>query len=558
MKFRLLCIASLITLFARPLTAAELPVPDPDNGELILPAGFRALVVADQLVAGRKVGKDSDQFRFIAVAKNGYVYGKTVRGGIIALRDTDGDGRLDDKQEFGSGGGTGLAVRDGWLYHSSNRAVYRYRLNAGEFVPTGEQEEIVTGLLDKGTHDAKTFAFDDQGRLLVEVGAPFNVYSENDRNFGAKGLEATEFQKTAGGFWRFDPNKPRQTLQDGFHFSTGHRHAIALAWQPTAREFFMLMMGRDNLNIVDPAHYDELDNAERVSEEMHRLTEGLNIGWPYTYWDPIKKARMVAPEFEGDNRKRAEVGKYAEPVIAFPGHWAPLQMAFYNAQQFPEKYQNGAFIAFHGSWNRAPRPQEGFHISFAPFDRKGAPLGTYEVFAIARPGSKFRMGGVAVGPDGSLYISETDRGRIWRIIYTGETTPASASSMTAKPMVSEKMSPSSAMVINERGKTTYDQICAACHMPDGSGAGQMQPALVGNAVLKGDVSLLINVVLRGPAAVLPPDRAKYNNIMPALSVLTDQQIADVLSYTRQRFGEGASAITAEQVAAQRAGLSAKP
>lgn len=557
MSSRLLRIGILTTILASSAFGAALPTPDADDGGLVLPPGFRALIVADNLVAGRKIDRNTDQFRFITVAPNGTLYGKTVRGGIIALRDGDGDGRFEVKQEFGSGGGTGIALRDGWLYHSTNNAVYRYRLGADEFVPTGEQEAIVTGLLDKGTHDAKSFAFDEQGRMLVEVGAPFNVYSDGDRKLGAKGLDATEIQAYCGGFWRFDPNKPGQKLEDGFHFSTGHRHSIALAWQPAAHDFYMVMMGRDQLNVVDPADYDELDNAERVAEEMHRLREGINIGWPYTYYDPIKKARMVAPEFGGDGRKRAEPGKYDEPVIAFPGHWAPLQMTFYTAAQFPERYRGGAFIAFHGSWNRAPRPQDGFNITYVPFDASGAPTGAYEVFAIGRAGSRFRMGGVAVGPDGSLYVSETDIGRVWRIIYTGETksgssTPNASAAAQSSPAGGRSASSAPASAINARGKMAYEQICAICHMPDGSGAGQMQPALAGSAVVKGDPNTVIDVVLRGPAAVLPPDRPKYNNVMPLFATMDDQQIADIVSYVRQRFGNGASPVIRDQVVARRA------
>ena len=101
------------------------------------------------------------------------------------------------------------------------------------------------------------------------------------------------------------------------------------------------------------------------------------------------------------------------------------------------------------------------------------------------------------------------------------------------------------------GRTVFEQICAACHMVDGSGAGQMQPALVGSAVVKGDATQIIRVVLTGPAAVLPADRPKYANVMPAFSVLSDEQIAAVLTYVRQNFGAGASPITPAQVAAQR-------
>ncbi len=544
--FARLIACALLPLVPTVAVHATLPVPDSDNGGLALPPGFRALIVADKLIDGRKIDNNGDQLRFLAVAANGDLYAKTFRGGIIALRDNDGDGRFEEKHEFGSGAGTGIALRDGWLYYSTNSAVYRYPHQDGELVPTSEPQLIVGGLEDAGTHNAKSFAFDDEGRMLVEIGSPANVLAENDGRLGAKGLDATVFLKTHGGFWRFDPNKLNQTLADGYHFSTGHRHSLALAWQPVAKEFFMAMMGRDRLNDVAPDYYDALDNAERVSEEMHRLRDGVNLGWPYTYWDPIKQARMVAPEFGGDNRKRAELGKYDKPVIGFPGHWAPLQMNFYTGSQFPAHYRNGAFIAFHGSWNRAPQPQDGYKIAFVPFDEKGAPLGGYEEFARNQSGKKFRMGGVAVGPDGSLYISETDIGRIWRIVYTGEDSP-----VTPASAVIETQSPATAAIFNGPGKMVYEQICAACHMVDGSGAGQMQPALAGSAVVKGDASQIIRVVLNGPAAVLPADRPKYSNVMPAFSILSDQQIADVLTYSRQHFGAGASSITAAQVAAHR-------
>lgn len=528
------------------LAQAALPVPDPDNGGLELPPGFRALVVADNLIAGR------NQLRFLAVAPNGDLYAKTSQSGIIALRDNDGDGRFEEKQEFGTGGGTGIAVRNDWLYHSTNSAVYRYKLTPGQLVPTGQQETVISGLPSERQHDAKAFAFGGDGLLYVETGSPSNAYGNPDRAYmapGTPGKDPTEFLKTHGGFWRFDPDKLNQTQADGFHFSTGHRHVLAISWNRAAGSFYVTQMGRDQLNVVSPENYDALDNAERVAEVMHKLPEGANLGWPYTYWDPIKKARMLAPEHGGDGRKRAEAGKYADPVVAFPAHWAPLQLSFYYAEQFPEKYRNGAFQTFHGSWNRAPLPQDGFNLCFIPFDAQGNAPGTYEVFANNRAGGpRYRMGGVAVAPDGSLYLSETDHGRIWRIIYTGETAPAGTTTTTAPTPIKTPVAPTTVI---SSGRTVFEQICAACHMVDGSGAGQMQPALVGSAVVKGDVTQLIRVMLNGPAAVLPADRPKYANVMPAFSVLSDQQIAEVLTYVRQNFGGGAPAVTPAQVAAQR-------
>jgi glucose/arabinose dehydrogenase len=418
MKLPPLALAAVLLL--PPTLRAAQPKPDADDGGIQLPRGFRALVVADNL----------GPLRFLAVAPNGDLYVKTRNEGIWALRDVNGDGRAEIKEQFGSGGGTGIAIRDGWLYHSTNSTVLRYRLNPGELVPKGEPETIVSGLPDRRQHAAKSFAFDEAGRLYVEVGSPSNALGDPDRARGAKGKDPTEFLKSHGGFWRFDPAKPNQTQADGHHFSTGHRHILAVAWNRVAKAFFVVMHGRDQLSTVDPDHYTEDDNAELPAEEMHLLREGANFGWPTTYYDPIRKARMLAPEHGGDKEKRAEAGsKYPDPLVAFPAHWAPMQMAFYDGEQFPREYRGGAFIAFHGSWNRAPRPQKGYNVTFVPFDEKGMPRGSYQAFADGFAGvpevreprdARFRPCGLAVGPDGSLYVSDSAKGRVWRIVYVGD------------------------------------------------------------------------------------------------------------------------------------------
>jgi glucose/arabinose dehydrogenase/cytochrome c5 len=558
----LVLLSVVLGSFALPARAA-LPTPDPDDGGINLPPGFRALVVADNLVVNKRVGNTAERLRGLAVAANGDLYAKGKSGLIWAMRDTNGDGRFDEIKEFGPGdGGTHIMFHDGYLYHSSRTTVYRYKYTPGELVPSSPVEVIVKNLPAERDHDAKAFAFDESGHLLVEVGSPFNVFSDGDRRLGAKGktdAEVAEFQKTYGGFWRFDPNKPNQTQADGTRFSTGHRHSLALQWNPVSKNFFMAQMGRDNLNVVDPVHYDELDNAERVSEVMHLLKEGSNLGWPYSYWDPIKKAHMRAPEYGGDNFKRIDPDPYDKPVVAFPAHWAPIQMAYYNGTQFPKEYRGGMFIAFHGSWNRAPRSQAGYNVCFVPFDEQGMPKGTYEQFAwgfpqldeFTSPGdAMYRPAGVAVGPDGSLYISETEKGRIWRVLFTGETNAARASGMAARRATPVNFR---AVDANTPGGKIFAQLCSTCHMANGSGVPGMQPALTHSKVVANDTATFINVILKGPAAVLPPDRERFSNVMPALgAVYNDAEIASVINYVRKNFAPGAPEVTLQQVAAQRA------
>ena len=549
-----------LTLTALGLQPKALPAPDPDDGGLTLPPGFRALVVADNLVAGKKVNNAAERLRGIVVAPNGDLFVKGQAGNIFALRDSDGDGRAETIKEFGPGdGGTHIALHDGWLYHSSRTTIYRHKYTAGELVPAGEAQIVVAKLPAERDHAQKAFAFDDGGRMLVEIGSPYNVYSKPDRQFGAKGMDPTEFLKTYGGFWRFDANRLNQTQADGTRVSTGHRHALALAFHPISKQFFMVQMGRDNLNVVDPAHYDALDNAERVSEVMHVIKERSNFGWPFSYYDPIKKAHMLAPEFGGDNIKKIEPNPYDQPVIAFPAHWAPLQMVFYGATQFPERYRHGAFVTFHGSWNRAPRAQAGYRVAFVPFDAKGMPSGSYETFADGFAGraefvntgdARFRPAGIAVGPDGSLYITETEKGRIWRVIYTGETTPRTSAAPPGPAMSSQT---GGVVSDGSRGARLYHEVCASCHMPDGRGVPGMQPALVGSRVVSGDLATLIKVVLLGPAQVLPADRPKYQVQMPPFApAFSDEDIAATLMFVRNAFGGRIpELITPAQVKSQR-------
>ena len=158
-----------------------------------------------------------------------------------------------------------------------------------------------------------------------------------------------------------------------------------------------------------------------------KISEGDDFGWPYTYYNQFKNERIIAPEYGGDSNKKASES-YTNPIMGLPAHWAPNDLLFYTGNQFPERYKNGAFIAFHGSTNRVPYPQAGYVVGFIPF-KEGKPNGDLEIFADGFAGkeilvdmedAKYRPMGLAQGPDGSLFISESKKGKIWRVFFSGD------------------------------------------------------------------------------------------------------------------------------------------
>ncbi len=390
---------------------------------LRLPKGFSATVFADGL--GRA--------RHLVVAPNGDVYvnlrALNEQGyGAVALRDDDGDGIADRREGFSSSAGTGLALTATHLYMSSNEAVFRFERPASTFVPQGEPVTIVSGFPEQRAHAAKPLALDGKGHLFVEVGVPSNACQEQIRTAGSPGRTPCDELERAG-IWRFDANTPGQDHRaDGVQVARGLRHAVGIDWNSAAGELFFIQHGRDQLNSLWPDLFDADDNAEMPAEELHVVTGEKEHGWPYTFFDPRTGRRLVAPEYGGDGKTEAEAGKYAAPLVAFPAHWAPNDLLFHTGKGLPEGMAGGAFIAFHGSWNRAPRPQAGYQVAFVPFAEDHRPSGAYVTFADGFAGqdplpsprqATYRPTGLAEGPDGALFISDSVTGRIWRVTYDG-------------------------------------------------------------------------------------------------------------------------------------------
>jgi glucose/arabinose dehydrogenase len=133
----------------------------------------------------------------------------------------------------------------------------------------------------------------------------------------------------------------------------------------------------------------------------------------------VDQQRLVlAPEYGGRGRQTGRCATLKAPLLAFPGHWAPEALLFYAGTSFPAHYRGGAFISFHGSWDRYPLPQAGFRVVFVPM-RDGRPAGPAETFASGLERTGHRPMGLAVGPDGSLYIGDDGGGKIWRVYWRG-------------------------------------------------------------------------------------------------------------------------------------------
>ena len=410
---RTLCFARVVSLGLLGGMALGSAANAADNDGLILPAGFSATVVQEGLGAGRH----------LAVA-DGIIY-LGSHDGLVAMRDKDGDGKIDETAKFGDVQGTEVRILGKWLYVSDDVGVYRYPLKKGELAPTGAKQIVVAGFPRERQHADKTFALDPKGKLYVNVGAPSNSCQEKDRQEGSMGQNPCPILEKYGGVWLFDGNKTNQTPADGRRFATGMRNAVAIEWNDSQHALFAVIHGRDSIDTLFPALYNAEDNATRQGEEFHQIVDGGNYGWPYTFFDTKLGKRVIAPEYGGDTQKVPAAGKFPDPLVAYPAHWAPNDLLFYSGKNFPEKYQQGAFIAFHGSWNRAPEPQAGYKVVFQPM-KDGKPSGSYEVFADGFAGemadnnprnAKYRPVGLAVGPDGSLYISDSQKGRIWRVSY---------------------------------------------------------------------------------------------------------------------------------------------
>jgi len=389
-----------------------------DNAGLKLPSGFSAVKIIDS----------SARTRHLVVTPEGIIYVKLARlkdgKGILILHE-DAEGKATITGGFGNYGGTGIFLKNGYLYASSNEEIFRYKLNEkNEVINPDAPEKIVTGLKAGRQHETKSIVLDNDGNIYVNIGSPLNSCQEEDRKPGSMGIKGCPLLDSAGGIWQFRADKLNQTYKDGIRYATGLRNVVGLDWNQQNNTLFVMQHGRDQLHDLFPEMFTEKESALLPAECMYMIHKGDDAGFPFIYYDQIQHKKMLAPEY-GGNGKIEGSEEYIDPVVAFPGHMAPNGLLFYTGNMFPAKYKNGAFVAFHGSWNRTPENQAGYFVAFVPF-KNGKPSGDWEIFAEGFAGinvvksprqAQHRPCGLAQGADGALYVTDDVKGTIYKITY---------------------------------------------------------------------------------------------------------------------------------------------
>jgi len=399
----------LLLLIAAPLQAQSRDC-DGFFTPLAVPAGFCVRPFAE------KVGP----VRQLVVHPTGVVIAATkLPPGLVSLADTSGDGIADVVTRFGPGeGGTGVTWSGGWVYFAADVGIYRIPWPAAARAPTGEGEWIAQGLPAAGSsgwaHTMKGIAVGADGAVYVSIGSATDNCQPSPEIMPQEGLWPCPELSTRAGIWRFTPPPKAGGAWVGSRHATGLRNAMALAHDPATGTLWAASHGRDFLNRAWGWSAEE--SANQPAELLLRVTRGADFGWPYCMgrWRDSATTLMVAPEYD-KQEGGAACDRRSQPAAGYPGHWSPMAIAPATAA-LPTAWRNGLFLAFHGSRTRAPLPEAGHMVLFQPFNAAGMPAGEHRIFlrTTDKPGS-LRPAGVAIAPNGVVYVADDDHARIIRI-----------------------------------------------------------------------------------------------------------------------------------------------
>ena len=543
--------------------------PNDDTG-LKLPGGFCATVFADDIGHVRDMVVAPDGMVYVNTWSGRYYGNKPPHEGgfLVALQDKTSKGKADVIERFGAtvqsggAGGSGIAMYKGAIYAEINDRIARYSLSPGSIVSKDAGETIVSGLPLTGDHPMHPFIIDGKGNLFVDVASPSNACQEKNRIPGSLGKNPCPELETRGGVWLYDANKSDQKFSPAERYATGIRNGEGMAFDSEGH-LFVTQHGRDQLHANWPDIYKPDQEATLPAEQVMLLKKGGDYGWPECYFDPFVDKLVLAPEYGGDGKKVGVCADKIPPVAAFPAHWAPNGMVHYDKKQFPARYTNGVFIAFHGSWDRAPYPQGGYNVVFQPLSGDHA-SGQCEIFAdgfagaVKSPqGAAHRPSGLAVGPDGALYVSDDVTGRIYRIVYRGDagaeggirpcpsaaspageiegasSNPPEGTHPNAGSEGADAVPPGATREMVELGDKVYHgrvggATCTGCHGEDAGGT-TLGPSLTSGKWLwsDGSYSEIAQAITEGV-----PEPKLYRAPMPPMggATLTPEQVKAVAAY----------------------------
>ena len=349
----------------------------PTGAKLQVPSGFEI----EEYAGG------FDTPRFMLLGPSGEILLSDSAGGAVyVLTDKNKSYKNPEKKRILQGltRPYGLALWKDYLYVGEPTSVKRYKYDAKNMTAGPGQE--IASLKDFSTgHWTRSLLFDSKGeKLYVGVGSGSNVDTGEDPMRAAIN--------------RFNPDGSGHEI-----YASGTRNPIGLHWYPGTDTLWAAVQERDALG-------DDL-----VPDYFTHIQQGAFYGWPYAYAGPHEE-----PRHKGENP--ALVAKTIPGDILLQSHVAVLDFLFYTGKQFPKEYQGGAFIAFHGSWNRSKRV--GYSVTFVPF-QNGKPSGPVRDFLTGwmmspdsqevwgRPVAIFQL------QDGSILVSDDGGKKIWRIFYKG-------------------------------------------------------------------------------------------------------------------------------------------
>ncbi|CAN5830020.1 sorbosone dehydrogenase family protein [soil metagenome] len=365
------------------------PIPMRVEGAVFMPVQMDATeerVSQLQVPAGFKVNKfaeDLGNSRMIAVHPNGTVY-VTARdeGKVFLLRDTNRDGKADEKKVVLEKERVhGITIHDNKVYLATIKEVFRGDIRAdGTF---GELQKIVDNLPDGAQHPNRTLGVGPDNKLYISIGSSCNDCSETNPE------HATIVQTNLDGSGRKV-------------YAKGLRNTLGMAWHPQTKEMWGMDHGIDWLG------------DEEQKEELNRIVEGGNYGWPHVY----EKGKLLEKNQPDGMTLEEYAKKTIHPELLYDAHASGMGIVFYTGNQFPQEYQNNAFVAFRGSWNRSqPVGDEVVRVRY----QDGKPQ-RFEKFmtGFLVDGGKGHMGrivGMALHNDGSLLVVDDANGVVYRVAH---------------------------------------------------------------------------------------------------------------------------------------------